>query len=228
MIKVASFGCGVDSVAMLLLSKEQGIKYNEIIFADTGNEMPETYAFLDYFEKKSGLQITKVKSHLGKIYDYYFNKRCFPLPTFRDCTKKFKITPIRQYLRKKYPKETFEMNLGIDYTEAHRMRTSDRKYITNKYPLVEQRLGREDLKKIIISKGYELPIKSGCFFCPFNTKKRWIDLRNNNLDLFEKSKELEKRAMYKENGDRKFNIQPLIKIRGKESQTLMECSCFNG
>ena len=48
------------------------------------------------------------------------------------------------------------------------------------------------------------------------------------LDLFEKSKELEKRAMYKENGDRKFNIQPLVKIRGKDSQTLMECSCFNG
>jgi len=224
MKQIDSFGCGVDSVAMVLLKSD----YDEIIFADTGSEMPQTYAYLDYFEKKSGLKITKVKSHLGKIYDYYNDKRCFPLPTCRDCTKKFKITPIRQYLRKKYPNEIFEMNLGIDYSEFHRMRTSDRKYITNKYPLVEQKLSRDQLTVLIKSKGYELPIKSGCFFCPFNTKKRWIDLRNNNLDLFEKSKELEKRAMYKENGDRKYNIQPLIKIKGKDSKTLFECACFNG
>jgi len=46
MIKIASFGCGVDSVAGLLLAQEQGIEYDEIIFADTGNEMPETYAYL--------------------------------------------------------------------------------------------------------------------------------------------------------------------------------------
>ena len=112
--------------------------------------MPQTYAYLDYFEKKSGLKITKVKSHLGKIFDYYFDKRCFPLPTFRDCTKKFKITPIRQYLREKYgKKETFEMNLGIDYSEFHRMRTSDRKYITNCYPLVDQKLTRDELKEML-------------------------------------------------------------------------------
>ena len=48
MIKIASFGCGVDSVAGLLLSKEQGIEYDEIIFADTGSEKPETYQYLDF------------------------------------------------------------------------------------------------------------------------------------------------------------------------------------
>ena len=229
MIKIASFGCGVDSVAGLLLAQEQGIEYDEIIFADTGGEMPETYAYMDYFEKKSGLKITKVRSKLGKIYDYYHKGRFFPLPTFRDCTGKFKITPIRQHIRKKYgKKETFSMNIFIDYDEFHRMRTSDVKYITNNYPLVDQKITREKCLNIISDYDYNLPVKSGCFFCPFNNKKRWIDLRNNHKDLFEKSKELEKRAMYKENGDRKWNIQPLIKIKGKESQTLFECSCFNG
>jgi len=71
-------------------------------------------------------------------------------------------------------------------------------------------------------------LKAVAFFCPFNTKKRWIDLRNNHKDLFEKSKELEKRAMYDIDGNRKFNVLPLVKIRGKESQTLFECKCFNG
>ena len=53
MINVATFGCGVDSTAGLLLAQEQGIKYDEILFSDTGGEMPETYAYMDYFEKKS-------------------------------------------------------------------------------------------------------------------------------------------------------------------------------
>ena len=225
MKQIASFGCGVDSVAMVLLKSD----YDEIIFADTGSEMPQTYAYLDYFEKKSGLKITKVKSKHGNIYDYYFGKKAQPTIFMRDCTGKFKVSVIRHYLREKFgKKETFEMNLGIDYSEFHRMRESDRKYIKNKYPLVDQKLTRDELKEIIISKGYELPTKSGCFFCPFNNKKRWIDLRNNHLDLFEKSQELEKRAMYKENGDRKWNIQPLITIKGKDSQTLFECGCFNG
>jgi 3'-phosphoadenosine 5'-phosphosulfate sulfotransferase (PAPS reductase)/FAD synthetase len=110
MKQIASFGCGVDSVAMVLLKPD----YDEIIFADTGSEMPETYAYLDYFEKKSGLKVTKVKSKHGNIYDYYFGKKAQPTIFMRDCTSKFKISVIRKYLREKYgKKETFEMNLGI-------------------------------------------------------------------------------------------------------------------
>jgi len=216
MIKIASFGCGVDSVAGLLLNSD----YDEIIFADTGSEMPETYAYLDYFEKKSGLKITKVKSHLGKIYDYYLGKKSQPTKFMRDCTGKFKISPIRKYIRKKYgKKETFEMNIFIDHSEFHRMRESDVKYIKNKYPLVEQKLVRNELKEIIKSKGYLVPEKSGCFFCCFQTKKGWINLRNNQPKLWEKSKELEKNS--------KMRL-PLINLKGKDSQTLFECACFNG
>ena len=216
MKQIASFGCGVDSVAMVLLKSD----YDEIIFADTGSEMPQTYAYLDYFEKKSGLKITKVKSHLGKIFDYYFDKRCFPLPTFRDCTKKFKITPIRQYLREKYgKKETFEMNLGIDYSEFHRMRESDVKYIKNKYPLVDLKLSREQLIEIIKSKGYEVPVKSGCYFCMFQKPKAWLNLKQTHPRLWEKAKALEKNSTMR---------LPLINLKGKDSQTLFECGCFNG
>ena len=99
------------------------------------------------------------------------------------------------------------------------MRNSDVKYIKNEYPLVEQKLDREKLKEIIISKGYELPIKSGCFFCPFTTKKGWIDLRLKHKDLWSKSLAMEKNSTMK---------LPLITLKGKESQTLIECSCFNG
>ena len=220
MIKIASFGCGVDSVAMLLLSKDQGIKYDEIIFADTLDELPSTYQYMDYFEKKSGFEITKVKSKHGSLYDYFFKGKSQSSKFHHWCSDKFKIQPIRKYLREKYGKKVrFQMNIGIDYTESHRMRTPDRKYIDNKYPLVEQKLDRESLKKYIISKGYELPIKSGCYMCPFTTKNGWIDLRNKHKDLFQKSIEMEKNSSTK---------TKLVMLKGKESQTLFECSCFNG
>ena len=101
MKQIASFGCGVDSVAGLLLSQEQGIEYDEIIFADTLDERPETYDYLKYFEEKSGFKITKVISHLGSIYDWHFKKNSQPSKYNHWCSSKWKIYPIRKYLRKK-------------------------------------------------------------------------------------------------------------------------------
>ena len=86
------------------------------------------------------------------------------------------------------------MSIFIDHSEFHRMRESDVLYIKNKYPLVEQKLVRDQLKEIIKSKGYLVPNKSGCFFCCFQTKKGWIDLRNKHDDLWKKSLALEKTA----------------------------------
>jgi len=220
MIKIASFGCGVDSVAGLLLSKEQGIKYDEIIFADTHDELPETYAYLDYFEKKSGLKITKVSRELNSLYNNFFTHKSQSSKFHHWCSSKWKIAPIRKYLRKKYgKKETFEMNIFIDYSEFHRMKTSDVKYSKNIYPLVEQKLNRDQLKEIIKSKGYLVPEKSGCYHCCFTTKKGWIKLRNKYPDLWEKTKDLENNSNTKES---------LIKLKGKDSKTLFECACFNG
>ena len=206
MKQIASFGCGVDSVAGLLLNSN----YDEIIFADTLDELPETYAYLDYFEKKSGLKITRVKSKHGSLYDYFFKGKSQSSKFHHWCSDKFKIQPIRKYLREKYgKKETFEMNIFIDYSEFHRMRTSDRKYIKNKYPLVEQKLTRDELKEIIKSKGYLLPQKSGCYHCCFT----------NEPELWEKTKDL---------GNNSNTKESLIKLKGKDSKTLFECACFNG
>ena len=216
MKQIASFGCGVDSVAGLLLNSN----YDEIIFADTLDELPSTYQYMEYFEKKSGLKITKVTSKHGSLYDYFFKGKSQSSKYHHWCSDKFKIQPIRKYLREKYgKKETFEMSIFIDFSEFHRMRESDRKYIKNKYPLVEQKLNRDQLKEIIKSKGYLVPEKSGCYHCCFTTKKGWIKLRNKEPELWQKTKDLENNSNTKES---------LIKLKGKDSKTLFECACFNG
>jgi 3'-phosphoadenosine 5'-phosphosulfate sulfotransferase (PAPS reductase)/FAD synthetase len=43
---VVAYGLGVDSTAMLVEFARRGIKPDPILFADTGGEKPETYAYL--------------------------------------------------------------------------------------------------------------------------------------------------------------------------------------
>jgi len=43
---VVAYGAGVDSTAMLIGLHERKISLDLILFADTGSEKPETYAYL--------------------------------------------------------------------------------------------------------------------------------------------------------------------------------------
>ena len=45
---VVSWGAGVDSTAMLVAMKREGVVPDAILFADTGGEKPETYAYVEY------------------------------------------------------------------------------------------------------------------------------------------------------------------------------------
>ena len=48
---IISFGAGVNSVAMTIMLYKRGEIY-PCIFADTMAEHPETYYYMDYFEKE--------------------------------------------------------------------------------------------------------------------------------------------------------------------------------
>ena len=136
-LEIASFGCGVDSVAGLLFMQDKGFVYDEIIFADTGSEKDETYAYLDYLTKTLGWKIKTVRSKYGNIYDYYFKKKIYPVRFARDCTGKFKIDPFNKYLRTMYGKQAhFNVHVFIDYAEQTRVKTSKYNYSTFIFPFI--------------------------------------------------------------------------------------------
>tara|TARA_R110002020_G_scaffold216078_1_gene423448 strand:- start:24 stop:725 length:702 start_codon:yes stop_codon:yes gene_type:complete len=233
MKQIANFGCGVNSVAGIL---KYGINsYDEIIFADTGSEKPETYFYLKFLMEEKNWRITIVNDHGNdkngiprpNLYDYYFERSTFPRVQFRDCTQKFKVRGIQRYLRKKYgKKETFHSDIFFAREEYHRMKSSDKKYQVLNYPLVDDKISRDDCIKIIEDSGYPLPVKSACFMCPFSSKEQWSELKVKHPDLFQQSLELEKRALYTKDGIRKRKMEPLVKLKGKESKDLFECGCF--
>jgi 3'-phosphoadenosine 5'-phosphosulfate sulfotransferase (PAPS reductase)/FAD synthetase len=50
-VHILSFGGGVNSVALMIWLVENQQPLDEVIFADTGAEVPETYGYLKITEK---------------------------------------------------------------------------------------------------------------------------------------------------------------------------------
>jgi 3'-phosphoadenosine 5'-phosphosulfate sulfotransferase (PAPS reductase)/FAD synthetase len=209
-MKYLSFGAGVQTTALLLMYYE--LKFDEVIFADTGAELPETYEYMEKysipFMEEKGIKFTIVKGNekgINNLEDYCLNYKISPSIQLRWCTDKFKIKPITNYILSK-PKSDFPAIavLGISYDEAHRIRQSPYNWQINEYPLVDKKITREQCKKIITKYGWSIPPKSGCYFCPFQSEKEWKELYFNYPDLYERAIQIE------ENGQQfpKFKLLP--------------------
>ena len=67
--------------------------------------------------------------------------------------------------------------------------TEVRKKLKFKYPLVEWKWTKEDVKRYLKEKGfwikeYDLFPHTGCFLCPYQTKKAWLVLKTHYPELF--------------------------------------------
>jgi len=91
----------------------------------------------------------------------------------RQCTQRWKIAPMRRKLQELRNKEPIEQWLGISTDEALRMKSSDVKYITHRWPLIEMEMNRADCKQWLVD--HDLPIapRSSCVFCPYHSTKEW-------------------------------------------------------
>jgi hypothetical protein len=240
-VKILSNGYGKDSVTEIALNHSY---YDEICFSDTGSEQPETYAYINYLNTKlpsvARNKIRIVHSRYGNIYDYYYNKKIQPIPARRDCTGKFKVEPMKQVLTKVYginpmgfKKEVIgvkdgqriydhkiEMSIGINYSEPDRMNGGGVWYMKNRYPLVEKKVEKKDEKGILEALDYVVPVKSGCFFCPYGTQPYWKGLKRDHPELYEKAKAMQDNSTLK---------QKFIKFKDTDKTDVeLSCSCFNG
>jgi len=182
-----SHGGGVNSTALMILLKNQGIKF-ESIFVDHGGDYPETYEYINYLQK-NGYLITILKPDVegcSTIEEYCHKYNMQPLRMMRWCTDKFKLRVIRDYL-----KTPCIVYIGIDDGEKHRaFKKPLKEGVVNKYPLVELGIDRMMCKKIIRGSGLEIPMKSGCFFCPFARKSEIQYLKQKYPGLFERRKQI--------------------------------------
>jgi 3'-phosphoadenosine 5'-phosphosulfate sulfotransferase (PAPS reductase)/FAD synthetase len=92
---IASVSGGKDSTALILALREADIAAR-YVFADTGWEAPETYAYLDYLRDRLGIAIDVVGVP-GGMTAKARARAGFPGRMQRWCTRELKIEPLRAY-----------------------------------------------------------------------------------------------------------------------------------
>ena len=194
-ISVISLGAGVQSTALLLMACHGEIDPMpiEAIFADTGWEPQAVYDHLDWLRVVSTIPIVIVQA--GNIRDdaLHGTSRFATMPVYvrnsdgtgrgmlrRQCTKEYKISPIRRHLRTVYPSQRIRLLMGISLDEATRMKPSGVRYIDHDYPLVDRRMTRLDCLNWLERRGYPRPPKSSCIGCPYHNNGYWRDMARTN------------------------------------------------
>ena len=99
---LVSVSGGKDSTAMALWLIDQGLKDRcYFVFADTGWEHPDVYAYVEYLEGIIGPIYRATNSkYPGGFADLVRQKGMFPSRKFRFCTEQLKVVPIREYAAK--------------------------------------------------------------------------------------------------------------------------------
>lgn len=195
-MKVLSLGWGVQSftlAAMSALGEFESI--DAAIHADTTHESSLTYSFSKRWTgwlEGCGVKVFIVRQPDAAPIDKYGGVM---IPAYilnptqgkfgRQCTDKWKRAPMRRWLQSNRNRQPVEQWLGISLDEFQRMKDSDVKYITNRWPLVELRMTRNDCINWLKEHNLEVPSKSACTFCPFRNTVEWRITKNNAVDWAE-------------------------------------------
>jgi hypothetical protein len=191
MIKVISLGWGIQSwtlVAMSALGEIEKVDY--AIHADTTHERNATYIFAKHntaWLENRGIKVVTVKASNPILVDKWGGVM---IPAHaenkgivhRQCTGKWKIMEIRRWLQANRNKQPVEQWIGISLDEYQRMKPSNVKYITNRWPLIEKKMTRNDCVLWLRNHGLQVPNKSACVFCPFQNTTEWRQVKNNRAD----------------------------------------------
>ena len=212
-----SLGLGRNSVAMLVGLHERGEPVDAVLFADTGSERPETYAYLPMLDRWLAAvgypTITVVRNRSpiagdASLFDECHRKSVLPSPAYggRSCSLKWKVEPQRRWVaawllaREAWARGGEVVNLvGFDAGPADLRRAArgrDRWPVghRNRYPLQEWGWTLPDCVDAILRAGLPIPVKSACFMCPSARKPEILDLARAHPQLARGCLELEARA----------------------------------
>lgn len=201
---VVSYGGGTNSTAVLVLMKQRGERPALIMFADTGDEKPETYRHIELMQgwcRDNGFpQIERIKNDLpqgvvdGSLYNQCIRLGTMPSKAFglSSCSMKWKVEPQYKFLRRWMA--TFDVQfvrhfVGFDADERHRADkpTLPREFERAEFPLIEADWGREECVAAIDAEGLPRPGKSSCWHCPSSKKAEVLWLKETHPDLYAKA-----------------------------------------
>ncbi|MBR6588289.1 MAG: phosphoadenosine phosphosulfate reductase family protein [Kiritimatiellae bacterium] len=191
---ILSLSGGKDSSALAVFMKGK-VPEMEYVFCDTGDELQETYEYLDKLEFFLGKKITRINA--DRPFKHYLALYNGVLPDARTrwCTRMLKIKPYEKFIGN----DRVISYVGIRADEPYRtgyIATSER--VRAVYPFVENNIRKDDVFKILEDSGVGVPSyyqwrsRSGCFFCFFQQRIEWVGLLERHPDLFKRAMAYEK------------------------------------
>ena len=210
-LRVLSLGAGVQSTTLALMAAHGEIEPMPdcAIFADTGWEPSAVREHLAWLMSGNVLPFPVHIVSNGNIRADLLRagagERWASIPAFtrtvkrnrvevgmirRQCTKDYKIVPIRRKVRelaglyrKRSPSlPVVEQWIGISFDEAIRIKPSFEDWQVNRWPLIERGMTRQDCLRWLERHGYPLPPKSSCIGCPFHSDEMWRHIRDYDPD----------------------------------------------
>ena len=198
-IHILSLGAGVQSSTMALMAAAGEIQPMPTcaIFADTKAEPKQVYDWLDWLEEQLPFPVCRVceKDGLTKAIEggALEKKRAANPPLFtlsangskgilsRDCTLEFKVKPIIAKTRelvglakgRRCKRKLVVQWIGISLDEVQRMKPSRMAWIEHRWPLIDARMSRHDCLRWMESRGYPMPPRSACVYCPYHSNHEW-------------------------------------------------------
>jgi hypothetical protein len=170
----------------------------EYVFCDTGEELRETYDYLDRLQDHLGdeAEIRRLKNMRYGFKDLLEARNGFlPSPQARWCTQHLKIKPFEEYMGN----DPAIIYIALRADETHRKGyISTRSNIQPCYPFIEEGIDHDGVMGIVGRSGLGLPgyyewrSRSGCYFCFFQQKIEWVGLLERHPDLYWKAASLEK------------------------------------
>jgi len=211
-MRIISLGWGVQSWGLAAMTALGVLpKVDAAIHADTTHERSETYAFAEKWTpwlEERGVRVVTVSRKSERLESVRIcESNSVMIPAFttcpsgdssgmtrRQCTRDWKILPIRRWLQANRNKQPIEMWLGITLDEVHRMKSSDVQYITHGWPFIEY-LDRSWTRGMVMrwlqDNDLEIPVKSSCVFCPYHDRGTWREIKNSGNGDWQKSLEVD-------------------------------------
>lgn len=189
---------GADSTAMALLLYERGEDF-EMVFSDTGAELPETYWLLPRLAKYVGKKLTVVSG--GSFYQHLTQYGfLLPGPRVRWCTRVLKQAPQDAYFKSIGAERVC---VGIRADEPRRLHTNTKPRTgihQFTYPLADAGMDKADVIKLcekhgLLSPVYEWRTNVSCFCCFFQRLSDWKGLMQHHPTLYEVATEWERQSI---------------------------------
>lgn len=211
---VVNFGGGDNSSALICYLVEQGIRPDMIVFADTGDEMPHTYAAMpamaDYLARHGFPPLEVIRRVIVRgrnvgvrsLEVECWRNETLPSRVFgrAGCSTKWKKQPADKAVKERFRGHIkggglVQRAIGFDIGEVRRCKFQPTPPFEWIYPLVDARMTRDDCVAIIKRHGLMPPGKSSCFYCPSMRKPEIRELADRYPDLAKRALDMEAMAL---------------------------------